>query len=146
MKIGRQGFTLLEALIAMSIVIVLASFSPLLIKVLSPPVQSGVPMEELESFYSGIGQAIRESVNAAASEDKLILTSSSGQTITFSLYQNRIRKQINGQGYETWLFSVKSFYASVTGKLVSLSITDTASRVYERVFVRQAEQIQGNPK
>ncbi|MGG1573659.1 prepilin-type N-terminal cleavage/methylation domain-containing protein [Fictibacillus sp. NRS-1165] len=93
MKMGRQGFTLLEALIAMSIVIVLASFSPLLIKVLSPPVQSGVQMEELESFYSGIGQAISESVNAAASEDKLILTSSSGQTITFSLYQNRIRNR-----------------------------------------------------
>ncbi|MCQ6266196.1 prepilin-type N-terminal cleavage/methylation domain-containing protein [Fictibacillus sp. WQ 8-8] len=139
MKVSQKGFTLVEAMVALSIFIVLAGFAPLLIKVLSPPVQSGVSMEELESFYSAIGQAIREAVNAEASEEKLTLTTSSGQSVTYSFYQNRIRKQINGQGYEIWLFSVKRFRPSVTGQLVTVSITDTASHVYKRVFARQAE-------
>ncbi|MCK6257680.1 prepilin-type N-terminal cleavage/methylation domain-containing protein [Fictibacillus sp. KIGAM418] len=145
MKVSQKGFTLVEAMVALSIFIVLAGFAPLLIKVLSPPVQSGVSMEELESFYSAIGQAIREAVNAEVSEEKLTLTTSSGQSVTYSFYQNRIRKQINGQGYEIWLFSVKRFRPSVTGQLVTVSITDTASHVYKRVFARQAENVLVNP-
>ncbi|WHY70413.1 ComGF family competence protein [Fictibacillus enclensis] len=136
-KSQPNGFTMIETAIALAIFLMLALLSPLLIKVLSPPMENRVPAEELESFYMSIGQLIREANQVTANADRLLLSSESGQQISFSYYQNRIRKQINGQGYETWLFSVKQFRPSIKDSAVTLVIIDTASHVYKRVFVRK---------
>ncbi|MDN4525302.1 competence type IV pilus minor pilin ComGF [Fictibacillus fluitans] len=132
-----NGFTLIETVVALSIFLLLASFSPLLIKVLSPPAENRVPAEELESFYLSIGPLIREASQVTATGDRLNLTSDSGQQVTFSFYENKIRKQVNGQGHEIWLFSVKQFRPIITDSSVTLVITDIASHVYKRVFVRK---------
>lgn len=140
MKGKNDGFTLIETMIALSLLLVIVSFSPLFIKAISPPKASGLSLEELESFYTALGTAVREAKKVEVQGEKLMLISESGQSVSFSIYQNRVRKQINGQGYEIWLFSVKRFTPALFGNSVSITITDTASKVYERAFIRYTNQ------
>ncbi len=133
--VTKNGFTLIETIIALLIFVVLASFSPLFIKVIRPPAEPAVRLEELQLFFTEIGKEIRSASSIRVANRQLLITNSDGETATYSQYGQIIRKQVKGLGHETWLQSIKRFEPSVTNGIeVHVNIQDISGKHYDRKF------------
>ncbi|EIT84492.1 ComG operon protein 6 [Fictibacillus macauensis ZFHKF-1] len=136
----KNGFTLVEAIIGLAILATLAALSPLIMNVINPPSTSEMKMEEIESFFQGIGRLIRESSFVEVKKDQLVLHTEEQQEFEFSFYENKIRKQQKGLGHEIWLMGVRRFSPAFSNNTVKLSITDQQGRTYTRLFRRMVSK------
>ncbi|MFC7370417.1 competence type IV pilus minor pilin ComGF [Fictibacillus iocasae] len=136
-KCGNElGMSLIELLIALAMIVTVAACIPLLMNVITTAGKEGkgTAIEETEMFYHDIGTEIRAAKEVSVLQGKLVVKVKTDDTAVFSLYQDKIRKQVNGTGHEIWLQNVSSFKPVMTAGVLSLQITDKNGMKKERSY------------
>jgi competence protein ComGF len=125
-----KGFTLLEALIALGILMLIVSTIPLLLTPLKEE-----PKAEAVSIRQGlyfISLEIYKGNNIQAAEGKLFIQTQQGQTAVFEKYKNMIRRQVDGKGHEVYLHRIQDWKVTQHGDTIVITIKANKDEVYEK--------------
>ncbi|WP_306974458.1 ComGF family competence protein [Alkalibacillus salilacus] len=107
---SSQGYTLLNALIGLSILLVILPFTAPLLKTLdSIPTIYDLNHLEIRQFDFFISFELNRSQKVVINENQVSFERSDGRVITLDQYQNQIRRQTNYQGHTTMMFDVTAF-------------------------------------
>ncbi|MBC1209412.1 ComGF family competence protein [Listeria booriae] len=105
---NNQGFTLLESLFSLLIVIIIASFIPLIFQ----SYQSILKASDIDKnyewqvFINQISKELNTSKQLAVSENSITFISSD-KVITYEKYQNMLRRSVDNKGHEPLLTNIK---------------------------------------
>jgi competence protein ComGF len=134
--VSQSGTTLIETIIALTVLLLLSSLLPLLfIPIQKQPAIS--QLEETSLFFSMLGKEIREGEIIEVNNDSLFITHSDGNVISFSKYHSLIRKQVNGLGHEVWVQNISELVLEIQSDvLLTVKIIDDKGHVYQRLFRR----------
>ncbi|MDR7072714.1 ComGF family competence protein [Fictibacillus barbaricus] len=131
---SERGYTLLEVIIALGVLLMLTSIIPLFLI----PLQKAPPISQLEDtilFFSMIGKEIREASAIEIQNNQLNLAADNGNVTSFSKYHSLIRKQVNGMGHEVWLQNINSLEINRRSEnFIEIEIIDSLDQKYHRVF------------
>lgn len=133
---SQKGYSLMEAFIALSVLLMLTSLIPLLFI----PIQKHPPnpqLEETSLFFSMLGKEIREGKSIEVNNNSLYITLTNGNVLSFSRYHSLIRKQVNGLGHEVWVQNISEMVLKKhSDVLLAVKLIDTQGNEYERFFRR----------
>ncbi|SNZ10805.1 competence protein ComGF [Terribacillus aidingensis] len=125
-----KGFTLLEALISLGILVLIVSTLPLLLT----PLQHEANAEAV-SIRQGlyfISLEIYKGNNIKAADGKLYVQNQQGQTAVFEKYKNMIRRQVNGKGHEVYLHRIQDWKVIQYGDTIVITIKANKDELYEK--------------
>ncbi|MGO4887138.1 competence type IV pilus minor pilin ComGF [Anaerobacillus sp. MEB173] len=129
--IGNQrGFTLIEAVIALSIFLVVVSLFPLFVSALQHQ-EKKVHILEVSLFFNQLAMEVRETSRITTANGTLFLQIR-GQEVSYSRHGARIRRQVNGGGQEIVLQHVASVDFKLISNGVNIFIADTDGGVFSR--------------
>jgi competence protein ComGF len=133
---SQTGHSLMEAFIALTVLLMLSSLIPLLFI----PIQKQPPIPQLEEtsiFFSMLGKEIREGHSVEVINNSLYITLSTGNVLSFSKYHSLIRKQVNGLGHEVWVQNISEMVLEKhSDVLLAVKLIDTRGNEYHRFFRR----------
>lgn len=110
---NKRGYTLLEALIAFSITMLIVSLVPLAFKTIMWSPFSGYESSlELNVFLNQLSVDVRESGDMVVDKNKVTLMINN-EEVRYELISGSIRRFVQGKGYVPMLHSVQSFSCSV---------------------------------
>ncbi|MFD0048403.1 competence type IV pilus minor pilin ComGF [Actinomycetes bacterium NPDC127524] len=130
-----DGFTMAEMLASL---VVLLSISSLVLQMAailhtSLGARSSINPREWEICINQIKREVRQSTSQEASGDTVYLVVGS-DVVTIEKYQDKLRRKLNGAGYEVLLQNIKSFYAKKEGKSIVLTVTDKEGASFSRIL------------
>ncbi|RBW70580.1 competence type IV pilus minor pilin ComGF [Bacillus taeanensis] len=131
---SQSGFTLMEAMLAFSVICTIFAFFPLVMNVFYEKKSDGLNQKEVELFLNQAGKEIREAKALNETWRKLEMINRNGETVTYERYGALIRRQVNGMGHEVMLQNVEGFSFSVSGEQVEISISGKDGNRLKRVF------------
>jgi competence protein ComGF len=133
---SQKGYSLMEAFIALTVLLMLSSLIPLLFI----PIQKQPPnpqLEETSLFFSMLGKEIREGKSIEVNSNSLYVTLTNGNVLSFSRYHSLIRKQVNGLGHEVWVQNISEMVLKKhSDVLLAVKLIDRQGNEYERFFRR----------
>lgn len=133
---SQKGYSLMEAFIALTVLLMLSSLIPLLFI----PIQKQPPnpqLEETSLFFSMLGKEIREGKSVEMNNNSLYVTLTNGNVLSFSRYHSLVRKQVNGLGHEVWVQNISEMVLKKhSDVLFAVKLIDTQGNEYERYFRR----------
>jgi competence protein ComGF len=132
---NEQGFTLIEAVIGLSALLLLASLFPFVIRTVSPPQEEGIHPQEASLFFHQIGSEVKSAYGAKIVFNRLYLSDSTGSQISYERYGNRMIRRVDGDGHELTLQNIVEFNPEIRGNRISLSVRDKNGREYERSYI-----------
>ncbi|MBS2770056.1 prepilin-type N-terminal cleavage/methylation domain-containing protein [Anoxybacillus sp. PDR2] len=105
-----RGFTIIEMLIVLSVVLLIVSFFPILLDIrwLRTEKQPQFNRLEWQVLLQQLKQEVRESRQIASDGEKLYLYKRGGEEVCLEQYGSFIRRRVNGQGNEIVLQSISS--------------------------------------
>ncbi|MEJ9317475.1 competence type IV pilus minor pilin ComGF [Halalkalibacterium halodurans] len=130
-----KGFTLIEVLLTLALIMILLTVIPLFLPLLSLPSSSTISTNETIVFFNQLAAEARQSVRIEfdSPSRRLLLYQPSGDIISFELITDeRIRRQVNRQGQIIVLYHVVDFYCESTAEIWRCAIYDQTGRVGER--------------
>ncbi|MGA4719439.1 competence type IV pilus minor pilin ComGF [Fictibacillus nanhaiensis] len=133
---NKNGYTLVESMIALGILIVITFMMTMLLTHLQKQPQS-VQSEETALFFSMIGKEIREAATFEVRNNALFITLSTGEVISFARYHSLIRKQVNGLGHEVWVQNIQEMKVEeIEERYIYVTLTDKEGNQAHRGFRR----------
>ncbi|WP_167264252.1 ComGF family competence protein [Alkalibacillus almallahensis] len=132
---SSQGYTLLSALIGLSILLVILPFTAPLLKTLDS-ISTIYDLDHLEirQFDSFISFELNRSQKVTIKENHISFERSDGRAITLDQYQNQIRRQTNYQGHTTMMFDVTDFaFERLNGNTFKISFVKEG-KLIEQIF------------
>ncbi|WP_246945953.1 competence type IV pilus minor pilin ComGF [Bacillus pinisoli] len=136
-KVNEKGYTLLEMLIVFLVLITICSTFPLLLSLLekwtSQP--QGLHPFEWEIASAQMRMDVREGSEIIISQGKL-LVKQPPNVITYELYQNILRRQVNGAGHEVILQHIRTVGFRYIESGLAIEVTDLEGVEYESKLYR----------
>ena len=123
-KRNTKGFTLIEVMFSLSVLVVIASLMPILFLSLhgaNERLEESVAAE-WDLFLMQFRKEVEKHDIEKIDQQKLTLKSKEGDTILFSSYGSLLRRQVNGMGHEVYLTSIQSISFSLQGTLLQLEV------------------------
>lgn len=119
------GFTLIEVIICLTVLIIVASLMPLMIVNIN---SAQTQMEannnpEWDLFLIQFRNEVKLHEIQKTEPQKLTLKSKEGNNIVFSKYETLLRRQVNGTGHEIYLTSVKNIHFSIKNEMLWMEVT-----------------------
>ena len=107
----EHAFTLIEVIICLSVVLLITSFLPLVLKEVSRVSfeEKGINVFELDVFAQKLKYEVRQGKGVSSTNQQLTILKEDGRHITFEFYQDKIRRRVGGTGHVVVLQGVKSF-------------------------------------
>lgn len=137
---NQKGFTLIESLLSLYI---LSFISILLIMLLSTLLfqtnSKKLHPFELENFVIQAQSELREANEWGVNNNVIFMTSRHDEHITYSTYNELIRRQVEGRGHEVLLQNVSSFSCEEFDNGIKLNITDINGNKFIRYIYRMGE-------
>jgi competence protein ComGF len=139
----QQGFTILEMLITLNVLLVLLSLFPLLFSVLSKWMftMNSLNPFELEVAKQQISFEIREAKEVSIESASIKLENHDNQTIQYEQYNNILRRRVNNSGHEVVLQRINSVEFGLVSKGVKLTIFDESNIIHVIVIKRWVDVI-----
>ncbi|WP_096153434.1 MULTISPECIES: competence type IV pilus minor pilin ComGF [Bacillus] len=108
---NSNAFTLLEVLISLTVVLLITSFLPLILKTVYHVTfeTKGIHLLELDVLSQKVQYEARHGQGLSVSSRQLTIRKEDGRHITFELYQDKIRRRVGGTGHVIVLQRVKTF-------------------------------------
>jgi competence protein ComGF len=134
MKKGNEsGFTLMEALVSFSVVLIITAFLPILFQTIYTLLreEKGIHPLELEVFSHQAKMEIRTAKSVTTTGKVLTIRNGNNQSITYEKYQGNIRRRVNGTGHEIMLQKVKNVVFVQVRNGAILFITGDEEDFYE---------------
>lgn len=134
----EKGFTFLEMLLVMAIVLLITSLLPLFldVRLLKYENVNGFHHIEWEIFVQQLKKELNESKQWKKSGTTLYLEKFTGEQVSFALYQSSIRRQVNGTGNETALQFVENVTYILANRGIFLRVTSSDGKTYETFISR----------
>lgn len=145
---GSRGFTLIESMLALSLLAVVVALIPLWVQSVAEPEAAHYkdPQEhidrldpmEVELFFQQMQMEIRESDKIKITKDPLqmVLEKFKGSTITIQRYKKtQIRRLGGGTGHIMMLYNVAQCHFHQSGQQIKISVTGKKGHTYERTFI-----------
>jgi competence protein ComGF len=138
MNSATKGFTFLEMLVVLSVVLLVTSLLPLFFdaRLFTYDNMNGFHRTEWRIFLQQLQAELNESKQWKSNGTVLYLEKFTGEQVSFDLYQSTIRRQVNGTGNETALQYVKSAAYTATNNGIFLRVTATNGKAYEAFLFR----------
>lgn len=134
MKKGNEkGFTLIEALVSFSVVLIITAFLPILFQTIYTLLkeEKGIHPLELEVFTQQAKVEIRTAKSVTTTGKILTIKNVNNQSITYEKYQGNIRRRVNGTGHEIMLQNVRDVVFVQARNGAILFITGDEADFYE---------------
>jgi competence protein ComGF len=134
--VQTKGFTLLEALLTLSIVLIIVSLLPLFIQVFQHDIQKkgGLHMFEWEIFVQQAQMELREANKVEVHNNRLLFTGKEGESILYEKKNGKLRRRVDGYGHETLLQHIRTITFSAIERGIIIKAVDTTDHVYKRVI------------
>ncbi|RID89408.1 hypothetical protein D1953_02260 [Peribacillus asahii] len=130
-----NGFTMVEMLISLVVFMMISLFVLQIFLVMYPNLIMNKQLhhKEWEVFSIQLQKELRESKNQTVKNNKLYLLTN-GSVASVELYQNIVRRQVEGLGHEILLQNVADFQVNQKGNQISVQVTDYSGKQYSRTF------------
>ncbi|RXI99588.1 hypothetical protein DS745_14790 [Anaerobacillus alkaliphilus] len=126
----KNGFTLVEVLIAFSILILLTSFLPQAIKVIrfEPKLLHHM---ETSLFFQQLTLDVQLSSTIQVANNILYLQQNNEEEVTYAYFQNRVRRQVNHKGQEIVLQNISTIKFTKWKNGIDVLITDIYNQTHQ---------------
>ncbi len=127
----EAGFTLLEVIIAFAIFLIVTSVVPHYLKLISfdPKFNQRI---ETSIFFQQLAFDIQESARISVVNNTLYLQKENNKTVTYALFQHRIRRQVNHVGQEIVLQNVQKIQFSEWGNGIDVRVQDSFDQEHQK--------------
>lgn len=129
---NSKGFTLLNALFSLFILLLILQFLPIIMKQLSPPSYERQNPVEVYQFFHFLRDELYQTDAISLSKNGVNFLQGDGRIINIDLYHQLIRQRVNNRGYEVLLHDVKSFSVSIVEKGIYIQLTTKEGKSYEK--------------
>ncbi|MET3507009.1 competence protein ComGF [Halalkalibacter oceani] len=132
----EKGFTLLEMLLVLSLILLLLSLFPLMMNVnLSASKVFPGQDQEVTMFFNHLSKDIREATEVVGGRNQLLIEKGGNESLFIELMPSQqIRRLRNGLGHVLLLERVRSFSCRTTGRLVHCEVELTAGVKKQRTM------------
>lgn len=121
--LNNRAFTLLEALMGMIVLSVLMMLICQMVIVLNTNMQSYYNKRQDVLFIMQTNREVLSSKLITASGDTLSFKKIDGETVTYTLKENEVIRQVDGSGYEVVLSNVEAINFYQKGKYYYMDVT-----------------------
>ncbi len=125
------GFTLIEVMITFAIFLIITSVVPHYFKLISYDAKFNQRIET-SIFFQQLALDVHEASSLSVNNNILSLEKNHNQTVTYSLFQQRIRRQVNNSGQEFVLQNVESVHFSEWNNGIDVRITDKFEQTHQK--------------
>jgi competence protein ComGF len=138
MRGRNQGFTLIEMLIVLLIVLTITSLFPLLFSLLIQWIEkpSSLHPFEWEVATSQLSMEVREAKDVTIQNEVIELTQANLDVISYALFNNTMRRRVNGTGHEVILQHIDSIEFSYIKGGILISVADLDGTEYSTKIYR----------
>ena len=129
----EQGFTLIEMLLSILIVIIIAHLILQTMLVIVPQNEKakGINSREWELFLMNVKREIKSGESVRVSSNQLaILTSFPEKVSSIHRYNNLIRRQVDFKGHEVLLHNVKSLHVEQKDYYIKMTVIDVNDQIF----------------
>ncbi|PAE16773.1 hypothetical protein CHH91_05860 [Virgibacillus sp. 7505] len=127
---NNKGFTLLEAIIALGILIlILVSVPPLLTPLVQDTKSEAVSVRQALHFIS---MEVHKGVAVNTAEDKLYIQDQQGRTAVFEQYKDMIRRQVDEKGHEIYLHHIEDLEFNQDDSSIVITVKGKEGLSYEK--------------
>lgn len=132
---NNNGFTMVEMLLSLVLFIVITSLVVELFAIYKSNMMQSNQMhrKEWEVFSLQLQKEIRNSMDQQVVPQKIHLTTNNG-LVSIEVYQNSVRRTVNGAGHEVMLQNVAHYDVQKEGDYIIVQVTDIGGKVYRRIF------------
>ncbi|MFS0861536.1 competence type IV pilus minor pilin ComGF [Fredinandcohnia sp. 179-A 10B2 NHS] len=127
----ESGFTFVEMLLTFSVLLVIVSFMSPFLRVIYHQTSSEFNQLEWQVFVQQVKMEIREAKNLSITNQNHTLSfiNPRGQKISYEVYQDKIRRRVNGTGNEVILQKITSiiYTPKSNGCMISITTVDGTS-------------------
>ncbi len=128
---NERGFTFLEMLVSLSILMLLITFVGGLLAIMKEPKSGGVNKLEWEVFIQQAKQEIYQSIQVSNTNTTLRFSKNNGETVTYETYGTSIRRRVNGTGHEILLQNVSGVKYEMLINGVVIEAIDKHNNVFK---------------
>ncbi|WP_162986426.1 competence type IV pilus minor pilin ComGF [Virgibacillus sp. Bac332] len=96
--------------------------------------QSDIHELSIQQFFQHLRNEVMQATDFRIVANKLLLESN-GATVSFELYQELIRRQVNGLGHEIYVRGVKDFSLAPLSYGFQIIITSTEGDTFEKDII-----------
>lgn len=137
---NQDGFTLIESLLSLYILTFISSlFIMLLATLLFKTDDNAIHPFELENFVLQMQSEFREANEWSVDSNTIRMTTRYDEHVTYTTYNNLIRRQVGGVGHEVLLQNVSAVRFEKLDNGIKLIITDTLGETHIRNIYRLGE-------
>lgn len=137
---NEEGFTLIESLFSLYILtFVTTLFIMLLSTLFFKHNEQAIHPFELENAIIQIQNEYREANEWSVDKNSVQMTTRYDELVTYSLYNNLIRRQVSGRGHEVLLQNVSILKCEQLDNGVKFIIIDLKGKVFVRNIFRLGE-------
>ncbi|WP_221769058.1 competence type IV pilus minor pilin ComGF [Listeria marthii] len=140
---GSSAFTLLETILSITIILSISSLIPLFFECYNKTIQlSNIDQTtEWQLFLIQTRLELEKASNIQVNDNTLSFTNGN-DLITYSKYNDLIRRQVNGRGHEPLLTKIKDYQLTKKEHQLHLKVQDFQAKTYTSVFpLPEAKQI-----
>lgn len=120
MRLNSKGFTLIEVLISLQILLIVLMFLPLLVQALQP--ETNYAHYDTDQFIRFLEREIQTGQIISVKNQQLLILNHQKQIVTIEKYQNVIRRQVNQTGHEVLLHHVDQFDLTFVNAQLNLTV------------------------
>ncbi|PAD36908.1 competence type IV pilus minor pilin ComGF [Terribacillus saccharophilus] len=127
---NNKGFTLLEAVLALGVLmLILASVPPLLDPLTQDTKSEAVSVRQALHFIS---MEVHKGGSVYTVKDKLYIQDQQGRTAVFEQYKDMIRRQVDAKGHEIYLHHIEDLKIIQDGSSIVITIKGKEGSSYEK--------------
>ncbi|WP_228409425.1 competence type IV pilus minor pilin ComGF [Radiobacillus deserti] len=131
-KTSQSGFTLLESLLSLSILLLTLPFLPFLFQSISD--DSYYNELAIEQFFLFIADESHRAEYTVVDNNQIMFIHSEEKHVEISKYKSVIRRQIAGQGHEILVRDINSFIVTSSSAGIKIRIRDGKGDYYEKII------------
>ncbi len=136
-KQTEQGYIMLEALLSILLLIILLSWLSQIFLLWQRHDEAELPM--FTHFHHIIELESQLSKKVSVSNNQVHFLQISGDMVTISFHNNKIRRQVNGSGHEELLRSITHFTAIENEKDIVINILTNSGEQFEKSIRKEVE-------
>ncbi|MFC4320744.1 competence type IV pilus minor pilin ComGF [Litchfieldia salsa] len=136
---NEMAFTLLEMLIALACSLVVFVLIVPVLHVMDSKREVKLNPLEWEVFYQQTKLEVKEAKEIQVTDSVLTMKTLNDQLVSFEIYQDKLRRRVNGTGHEILLQNIKSLIFTPKENGFQLSVVDLSGKSYSKTFFTYSE-------
>lgn len=128
--LNNKGFTLLEAVLALGILmLILTSVPPLLKPLTQDTTSEAVSVRQALHFIS---MEVHKGGSVNTANNKLYIQNQQGRTAVFEQYNDMIRRQVDEKGHEIYLHHIEDLKITQDSSSIVITVKGKEGSLYEK--------------